>query len=62
MSSVSTAIEITKLQEIDDARKLGALFFGWAYPLIFIELIWLSAFLFRYCKKNNYINIKTLKS
>ncbi len=62
MSSISTAIEITKFQEMDNARKLGALFFGWVYPLIFIELVWLSVFLFRYCKKNDYINSKILKS
>jgi heme/copper-type cytochrome/quinol oxidase subunit 2 len=61
MSATQAAIDLADLQEKENARKLGALFFGWAYPLIFIEMIWLSVFIFRYFKKNDSINIKTLK-
>lgn len=61
MSAVSTTIELTDLQEKANASKLGALFFGWVYPLIIVEVIWLTVFLFRFCKKNNYFNFKMLK-
>ncbi len=62
MSTVSAAIELADLQARDNARMLRALFFGWAYPLIFIELIWATVFLYRYSKKNNYLNFRMLKS
>ena len=61
MSAMQATIDLADIQETNKARKLGALFFGWAYPLIFIELIWFSVLISRYVKNKNSINLKTLK-
>lgn len=63
MSAVHTATELATLEEKNSARMMGALFFGWAYPLIFIELVWGGVYLFRYWRdRNNIRSDKMLKS
>lgn len=63
MSAVHTAAELATLEEKNGARMMGALFFGWAYPLIFVELVWGGVYLFRYWKDRNNLNSdKLLKS
>jgi len=48
--------------KINNSRMLGALSFGWAYALIFIELIWGAVYLLRYVKDKNNFNSKLIKS
>jgi len=62
MSALTTATEINNLQEKNTARMMGAMFFGWAYPLIFIELVWGSAYLYRYCKDKDFKSFRTLSA
>lgn len=60
LSVVTAAADILAIEEKNGARMLGAMFFGWAYPLIFVELIWGSVYLYRYCKQKNFFNSKLL--
>jgi hypothetical protein len=62
MSAVSAASDVAALEEINNSRMLGALSFGWAYALIFIELIWGAVYLLRYVKDKNNFNSKLIKS
>ena len=61
-ATVTTASEILALEEQNKARMMGALSFGWAYPLIFVELIWGAVYLTRFYKDKNNLNTKLLKS
>jgi hypothetical protein len=61
LSAITLTIELSQLEEKDTAKNLGALFFGWVYPLILIELIWCVHYLFYYCKDKNYIPLMLLK-
>lgn len=60
LSAVTTASEVLALEENNGARMMGAIFFGWAYPLIIIELIWGGVYLVRYFKDKNFSKVKIL--
>lgn len=62
MSAVSAANDILALEEKNSSRMMGALYFGWAYPLIFIELVWGAVYLIRFFQNKSNINTKMLKS
>jgi len=62
LSAVSASTQIQAIEEENSARMRGALFFGWAYPFIFIELIWGGVYLFRHYKEKVNFGSKLLKS
>ena len=61
ISALTTAAEIATQEENNTARMRGAVFFGWAYPLILIELIWGGVYFLRFCREKN-ILISKLQS